>query len=267
MLDDRTQAGQAQPMLLTKSDSQKQIRLYQRLESVTDGEVEMKAMCLLQTGSTQAGLKAVWLLTFLSSYGGQRVRAVPLDTTATAPDFKYTPREWYALGEEHLLEPSIADDGSYSGLTGFSLNAEAESFSFVQRNITIDEKSGTLKLRLIDIPEYPVRVEITGSGIVNNVKTSFSFRVGCRDGYYHNNGMCVKCQVGTFNSLALVRDSPATYFNKCRPCEGRRTTVAEGSTSAEQCLCEKGYHIDETSPDRECLPCPAGGLLSGGLIF
>lgn len=255
------QAGQTKPMLLTKPDEQDQIRLYQRLESASDGEVDMAAISLLQTGDASEGLQAVWLLSFHNSYDGPMIHVIPLDTTATAPEFKYTPREWYYLGEEHRLEPSIVGAGSYYGLTGFALDAASQSYSFMERNVTIDKKTGTLTLRLIDILESSVTVEIIGNGIVNNVKTSFSFRIGCRDGHYYKQGMCIKCQAGTFNSLALVRESPSSYFHSCRPCGERRTTVAEGSTSNEQCLCEKGYHLDEKGDTDECTPCPTGMFL------
>ncbi|KAL8451391.1 hypothetical protein Emag_002736 [Eimeria magna] len=252
------EAGQSQPMLLTKGDDQDEVRLIQRLEAQSYGELEMLGIGLLQTGEASDGLDSVWLLSFHGSLDGPTLHVIPLDTTATAPDFKYTPREWYGLGEEHTLEPSLVGEGSYSGLTGFAFTTAAQYYSFMERNITIDKKTGVLTLRLIDIPESSVTVEITGTGIVNSVKTTFSFRVGCRDGHYYNQGMCVKCKTGTFNSLALLRESPSAYFHSCRSCGERRTTIAEGSTSSEQCLCEKGYHEDETSDTHECIPCPAG---------
>ncbi|KAL8425245.1 hypothetical protein Efla_002311 [Eimeria flavescens] len=253
-----SETRQATPMLLTKSDDQDKLRLVQRLESQSHGELEMLRICLLQTGEAFGGLDAVWLLSFHSSIDGPTVHAIPLDTTATAPNFQYTPREWYGLGEEHKLEPSIVGEASYSGLTGFSFDTSAHSYSFVERNLKLDKKTGTLTLNLIDIPESSVTIEILGTGIVNMVKTTFSFRVGCRDGHYYHQGMCVKCQTGTFNSLALVRESPSSYFHSCRPCGPHRSTVAEGSTSKEQCLCEKGFHVDEASPTKDCIPCPAG---------
>ncbi|KAL8274450.1 hypothetical protein Esti_001610 [Eimeria stiedai] len=252
------EAGRSQPMLLTKGDDQDEVRLIQRLEVQSYGELDMLGIGLLQTGEATDGLDSVWLLSFHGSFDSPTVHVIPLDTTATAPDFKYTPREWYALGEEHTLEPSLVGEGSYSGLTGFAFNTAAHSYSFMERNITINRKTGVLTLRIIDIPENVVTVEITGTGIVNSVKTTFSFRVGCRDGHYYNQGMCVKCQTGTFNSLALVRESPSAYFHSCRSCGERRTTVAGGSTSSEQCLCGKGYYEDETSGTNECVACPAG---------
>ncbi|OEH74442.1 kringle domain-containing protein [Cyclospora cayetanensis] len=250
--------GKAKPMLLTKPDGQSEIQLYQRLETLSAGEVDMPAICLLQTGHDSDGLSSVWLMAFHNSYDGPFVSLVPLDTTATAPEFKYTPREWYALGEEHKLEPSIVGEGSSSGLMGFSLNGAAQSYPFMERNVSIDKKTGTLTLSLVDIQEGSVTVEVIGSGIVNSVHTSFSFRIGCRDGHYFKQGMCIKCPTGTFNSLALVKESPASYFHQCRLCEGKTTTLAEGSTSNEQCLCEKGYHRDEKVDANECTPCPEG---------
>ncbi|XP_026190736.1 uncharacterized protein LOC34621429 [Cyclospora cayetanensis] len=250
--------GKAKPMLLTKPDGQSEIQLYQRLETLSAGEVDMPAICLLQTGHDSDGLNSVWLMAFHNSYDGPFVSLVPLDTTATAPEFKYTPREWYALGEEHKLEPSIVGEGSSSGLMGFSLNGAAQSYPFMERNVSIDKKTGTLTLSLVDIQEGSVTVEVIGSGIVNSVHTSFSFRIGCRDGHYFKQGMCIKCPTGTFNSLALVKESPASYFHQCRLCEGKTTTLAEGSTSNEQCLCEKGYHRDEKVDANECTPCPEG---------
>ncbi|KAL8438432.1 hypothetical protein ACSSS7_000175 [Eimeria intestinalis] len=252
------EVGQSQPRLLTKGDDQDEVRLVQRLEARSYGELGVSGICLLQTGGPSSGLDSVWLLSFHGSLDGPQVHVIPLDTTATAPDFKYTSREWYGLGEEHTLEPSMVGGGSYSGLTGFAFNTGAQYYSFMERNIKIDKKTGVLTMRLIDIPETTVTVEITGTGIVNNVKTTFSFRVGCRDGHYYNQGMCVKCQAGSFNSLTLVRESPSPYFHSCKSCGERRTTVAEGSTSSEQCLCQKGYHEDETSDTKECIACPAG---------
>ncbi|CDJ50977.1 hypothetical protein EBH_0038040 [Eimeria brunetti] len=248
--------GKTEPMLLTKPYGHSEMRLYQRLDSVSAGETDIRWMCLLQTGDASGGLSGVWLTTFHDSPDGPMVHLVPLDTTATTPDFKYTPREWYALGEEHRLEPSIVGASSNTGLTSFALNPAAASFAFMKRNVTIEEATGAVTLRLIDIQEEPLTVEVIGSGVVNSVNTSFTFRVGCKDGHYYHKGMCIKCQTGSFNSLALVKESPNSYFHACRKCAEKRSTVAEGSTSNEQCLCAKGYHLDKDSD--ECVPCPEG---------
>lgn len=254
-----SQDGYTKPVLLTKADGQDAIQLYDRLDSVSSSEIDLGVLCLLQTGSESAGLEGIWLQSFHQSYGGPLTHLIPLDTTAATPDFKYAPRPWYALGDEYTLEPSIVGAGSaYYGLTAFALEAATAADPFVKNNISIEPKTGVITLKLQEIPEKEITVAVIGTGIVNNVNTSFSFRVGCKDGHFYKEGMCVKCKTGSFNSMAIYKENPNLYFNQCVPCEGKRTTVAEGSTSSEQCLCEKGYYMVEKDDQRDCLPCPAG---------
>lgn len=247
------------PVFLIKSDDQDAIQLYARLNSNLSSETSLGVLCLLRTGNEASGLEGFWLQSFHQSYVGPLTHLIPLDTTAATPDIKYAPRPWYALGDEHALEPSIVGAGnSYHGLTSFALEAVTAADPFVQKYITLDPNTGVVTIKFQEIPEKEIRVAVIGMGIVNSVSSSFSFRVGCKDGHFYKRGMCIKCKTGTFNSMAIYKENPDKYFESCVPCGEKRTTVAEGSTSSEQCLCNKGFYLVEEGNDRKCVACPRG---------
>lgn len=246
------------PVLLAKAYNDNTIRLYKSDSGGSRRLVQASSLVIYETSDSDAGLESIWLATFGNSILGNTVELTPLDTTATAPEFKYFPKDWYALGEEHTFEPSIVGMGSQYGLNRFVLSSDTPTYAYVKRNVSIDETTGKITLHLGEILESEVTVEVLGIGIVNSVKTSFTFRVACRDGHYYRGGMCVKCEAGSFNSIAQVKTDPSRYFTACKQCEENRSTVAEGSTSNDQCLCQKGYQIDENVSATVCTPCPAG---------
>ena len=46
------------------------------------------------------------------------------------------------------------------------------------------------------------------------------------------------CPVNTYKAGTSAEDG-------CAPCPPHTRTVTEGSTSANQCICEEGYRVDE----------------------
>ncbi|CDJ63213.1 LOW QUALITY PROTEIN: hypothetical protein ENH_00036000 [Eimeria necatrix] len=212
-------------------------------------------------------------MTFHRSFEGPLLQLLPLDTTAATPEFKYTAREWYALGEEQVLEAAVVGSGSSLGSAGSSLGSALGSSpglssfalsaagtpqqrAFALRNVAVDAETGALTLRLRDIQEETVSFQVVGTGIVSSTSTRVSFRVACRDGHFYSGGMCMRCPAGSFNNLSLVKETPQVHFSSCRKCPLKKGTVAEGSTSQDQCLCAKGYHKEQGQS--ECTPCPAG---------
>jgi hypothetical protein len=89
----------------------------------------------------------------------------------------------------------------------------------------------------------------------------------CSKGYTLNaSGACVECGAGTYKSVlgssACSNCSKGTYAattgnadaSACLACPDNSQTVASGSVTETQCLCDAGY----MSGDSGCVQCPAG---------
>ncbi|CAK51484.1 cysteine repeat modular protein 2 homologue [Eimeria tenella] len=71
--------------------------------------------------------------------------------------------------------------------------------------------------------------------------------------------MCPKCPLGTFNSVSLVKHAFEANVRACTQCTYTTSTVSEGSSSPDQCLCKKGHYPNpDPTADVPCLPCPPG---------
>lgn len=75
----------------------------------------------------------------------------------------------------------------------------------------------------------------------------------CDPGYYliPNGGYyCVECEIGKY------KDNIDNSVDSCRTCPVHQTTLNKGETSADACLCKKGYYWHEENDGGVCLTCP-----------
>lgn len=78
-------------------------------------------------------------------------------------------------------------------------------------------------------------------------------------------GFCTKCRLGEWSEAGAER---------CTPCAPHASTLQKQSTSPAACECREGYYnatvLDtanrpaEYAEERECMPCPVGGVCAGG---
>ena len=90
--------------------------------------------------------------------------------------------------------------------------------------------------------------------------------VMCRAGYFCTAASAYPCPKGTWNNLTGQVDS-----SKCNSCPEpeRMTTLAEGASSVDQCVCIASYYMAaDGSGCRECpvgTDCSMGGVSLGSL--
>ena len=87
------------------------------------------------------------------------------------------------------------------------------------------------------------------NSVYDGVGATSASQCVCPPGFTHVDGACVGCDVGTFSSV--------TGNGACTPCGSLRqhsTTLAEGATSLDACVCEVGYSLQ----DGQCVACASG---------
>lgn len=213
---------------------------------------------LVEAGDRGTGLDFARIVIYRTMVGDISMQTISLDATAVAAAFTYSHSDWYTVGDEDVMEPLVAGTSSLSVFKSFSLNPNVPDFAYVSSVATVDSTKGTLTLRIVPSTDPTIEIGVIGKGVVNEVSTSLTINIACKNGHRMKDGMCTRCPVGTFNSLTLVKQSPAERWGSCKACKQLTSTVSEGSTSEDQCTCSKGYYFDQEAPEKGCLPCPTG---------
>lgn len=212
---------------------------------------------IVEVGEKGSGLDFARMVVYRTSIDAVSMQTVSLDATAIAAPFTYSHADWYTVGDKDMLEPLMAGTSSVNAFKSFTLNTHVPHFEYISKIATVDRNNGTLTLWIAPFTYSIIEIGVVGQGVVNEVTSSLSIHIACKNGHYMNQGMCVKCPVGSFNSLTLVKQHPERW-GSCKPCQALTSTVSEGSTAEEQCICAKGYQLDVTNPEKGCVPCPAG---------
>ncbi|KAL8275639.1 hypothetical protein Esti_000590 [Eimeria stiedai] len=213
---------------------------------------------MAEVGDSSNGLGWARIVVYRTAGDEVTLHILPFEATAVAASLTYSPSDWYTVGDEVVLEPVVASSASLSLFKRFYLSPNVPDFSVVSRIASVDPSKGTLKLSLSAVLEPSVDIRVVAHGVVDEVTTGLTINVACKSGHYMKDGMCAKCPVGTFNNLTLVRQSPTDRWGACKACKKSTSTVSEGSTSEEQCICTKGYYLEETGDEPQCVPCPPG---------
>lgn len=233
---------------------------YSTMQGQSAGLGNPRLPFLVEVGEKSAGLDYARIVLYRHNVDSISMQMVSLDATAVAPAFTYSHADWYTVGDRVTLEAVMAGGSSISMFKSFTLNTSVPNFAYVSHAASVNN-SGTLTLEFAPLTDPYVEIGVVGQGVVNSETARFSVRVACKNGHLMKDGMCVKCPVGTYNSLMLVRQSPADRWGSCKKCRVSTSTVAEGSTTEDQCVCARGYYPDPSSEDADCLPCPAGKCL------
>ncbi|KAL8448882.1 hypothetical protein Emed_003452 [Eimeria media] len=211
---------------------------------------------MAEVGDSSGGFGGARIVVYRTTGDKVTLQILSFEATAVAASFTYSHSDWYTVGDEVALEPVVAGSASLSLFKRFHLSPNVPDFSVVSRIASVDSSKGTLKLSLSPVLEPSVEIRVVGQGVVDEVTAGLTINVACKSGHYMKDGMCAKCPVGSFNNLTLVRQSPADRWGACKACKKLTSTVSEGSTSEEQCICTKGYYLDEAGDEPQCVPCP-----------
>ncbi|KAL8432333.1 hypothetical protein ACSSS7_004700 [Eimeria intestinalis] len=226
---------------------------------------------MAEVGDSNSGFGGPRIAVYRTAGDDVTLQILSFEATAVAAAFTYSHSDWYTVGDEVALEPVVAGGASLSLLKRFYLSPNVPNFSLVSRIASVDSSKGTLKLSLSPVLDPSVDITVVGQVVADEVTTDLTIKVACKSGHYMKDGMCAKCPVGTFNNITLVRQSPADRWGACKPCKKLTSTVSEGSTSEEQCICTKGYYLDETADEPQCVPCPPvesrASWMSQGVLF
>ncbi|OEH75347.1 kringle domain-containing protein [Cyclospora cayetanensis] len=231
---------------------------YSTMEEQSVGQGIPSLPAVVEVGEKGSGLDFARMVLYRTSLTSVAMQTLSLDATAVAQPFTYGHADWYTVGDEDILEPIMAGRTSVGAFKSFNLNPNVSNFAYVSTIADVAETKGTLTLRIAPFTDSTLEISVIGKGVVNEVTSTFSINIACKNGHFMKQGMCAKCPVGTYNSLLLVKQSPTERWGSCKPCSNLTSTVSEGSTSKEQCICAKGYYLDETQPDKGCTPCPPG---------
>ncbi|XP_026190106.1 uncharacterized protein LOC34621266 [Cyclospora cayetanensis] len=231
---------------------------YSTMEEQSVGQGIPSLPAVVEVGEKGSGLDFARMVLYRTSLTSVAMQTLSLDATAVAQPFTYGHADWYTVGDEDILEPIMAGRTSVGAFKSFNLNPNVSNFAYVSTIADVAETKGTLTLRIAPFTDSTLEISVIGKGVVNEVTSTFSINIACKNGHFMKQGMCAKCPVGTYNSLLLVKQSPTERWGSCKPCSNLTSTVSEGSTSEEQCICAKGYYLDETQPDKGCTPCPPG---------
>ncbi|KAL8430920.1 hypothetical protein Efla_007368 [Eimeria flavescens] len=214
---------------------------------------------VVEVGDSSSGLGAARVVVYRISGEVVTMQIISLEATASAAAFTYSQSDWYTVGDEVSLEPVITGSATLSLFKRFKLSPNVADFAVASRIASVHPTKGTLTLSLSPVPDPTVEIKVVAQGVVDEITSTLTFSVACKSGHYMKDGMCAKCPVGTFNSLTLVKQSPAEWWGACKACKKLTSTVSEGSTSEEQCICTKGYYLkDIQGGELHCVPCPAG---------
>lgn len=248
------------PDLLVSSSTDKTIKYYHTLDHQSRGLGIPVLPAILEIGEKDTTLSSVKMMLYRESFGQASLQILPLSETAVATAFSYTPLDWYSVGDTAILEPAVSDTSSISVFKSFALSREVPDFSYVSRIASVDPSRGTLRLSIVPYNDRTIEIVVEGTGVLNKTVTTIRFSIACKDGHAMREGMCVRCSVGSFNSITLIKHNPLDRWSSCQKCGLNQSTVAEGSTSEDQCLCAKGHQLDAEHPENGCVPCPPGGF-------
>ena len=219
------------------------------------GHSSITALGILKLETNDLGF--VWLQ-IMSLYNSEpHMHIVPLDQTAVVTSATYNTRKWYTLGEKQDVDPTFDSNTVLRSSLSFELASNVPNWDYVQKIAKIDSRTGRLTINITVVAVKKVIITVVTKGAVNELSTTTSFQVACPDGYHFSFGSCVACERGTFNSVSLVKASPDRW-DSCASCGENRTTIVRGSIFGDQCLCKKGYHVEQDDMTETCVPCPAG---------
>lgn len=254
------QEGVKAPDLLVSSSTDRTIKYYHTLDHQSRGLGIPVLPAILEIGEKDTTLSSVKMVLHRQSFRQVELQILPLSATAVATAVNYSPLDWYSVGDTAILEPAVSGTSSLSVFKSFALSREVPDFSYVSRIAWVDSSRGTLRLNILPYNDRTIEIIVEGTGVLNKTVTTIRFNIACKDGHAMREGMCVRCSVGSFNSIALIKQNPLDRWSSCKKCGLNQSTVAEGSTSEDQCLCAKGHQLDAEHPENGCIPCPPGAL-------
>jgi hypothetical protein len=127
----------------------------------------------------------------------------------------------------------IAEVGDSLGLNAFRDRASTLTDNVLSNVLQVE----TIRVSAISVTARTVEVPID---------------VVCSPGFYCSAAASYACPLGSWNNLTGQADS-----SKCLACPTpeRTTTLGEGSSSIDDCVCRVSYY---RAPDGDCLTCPVG---------
>ena len=94
--------------------------------------------------------------------------------------------------------------------------------------------------------------------------SSFDECERCPEGNYcDGSGSVIPCEIGRYGALSADQASGLQAANQCTRCSASKTTIREGATSENECVCAAGFYVNQYG---RCQACSEdGGLRCGHL--
>ncbi|BAM39532.1 uncharacterized protein TOT_010000987 [Theileria orientalis strain Shintoku] len=183
----------------------------------------------------------------------------PLESILQIPDFSYNIPENIVYKDSLRLAPQFMEYERFKKMITYHIGNYEDLNGYVKNTFAIDRLTGELSITVNEIKVRRLKLTIVASILAVEDKIDLDINFSCRDGEYYDGSSCLQCPVGYYYSVSMnPRDG--SDWPKCTKCPENKITRREGSSSLEDCTCDKGSTvvIDPVTSLEICEPCPPG---------
>ncbi|UKJ88387.2 hypothetical protein MACJ_000831 [Theileria orientalis] len=183
----------------------------------------------------------------------------PLESILQIPEFHYNIPETIVYKDSLRLGPQFREYERFKKMIKYHIKNYEDLDGYVKSTFGIDRLTGELSIKVDEIKVRRLRLTIIASILAVEDKIDLDINFSCRDGEYYDGGSCLQCPVGYYYSVSL-NPRVGSDWPKCTKCPENKITRREGSSSLEDCTCDKGSTvvIDPVTSLEICEPCPPG---------
>ncbi|UKK00782.2 hypothetical protein MACK_000856 [Theileria orientalis] len=183
----------------------------------------------------------------------------PLESILQIPEFSYNIPETVVYKDSLRLAPQFREYERFKKMITYHIGNYEDLDGYVKSTFAINGLTGELTINVEEIKVRRLKLTIIASILAVEDKIELDINFSCRDGEYYEGSACVQCPVGYYYSVSM-NPRVGSDWPKCTKCPESKITRREGSSSLEDCTCDKGSTvvIDPVTSLEICEPCPPG---------